>query len=369
MTTFARYEPDGRALDLGALSGTDHALITSLHGQIHRGDCVLTCLEAGGDPEMHVYRSPMTGDYFARHFAGGGHGSHAVVRESDEHRRGKDYWLRGFDAAGLEGATEVSTNNRTRLDVAAFGGLVPTGVEIQWSQLTTAQAKRRTTQTMRATGIIGKNARPLTKEILPVWFSPSQGRPSWLYEVPTVEARGLAWDFLPPSRSVMAEGVRRIEQEKCTPGSRWAQCPVTGRNWCRGWHPLQVVRTGLTIDEVAALVPAGQLVPLRYFTGAVYLTDRESSSRYAELGGDGRFVAGTAQFRRLVRSARPCGYQGHSPSRPVQAMPGSPRVPELGPRRICRSCRRPFRSISGSEFCYDCRRSSSGPEWPVRQAP
>ena len=201
MTSFALFVPEGRLLNLAALSPADYKLITGLHGNIRHGDGILLCKETGGDPEMHVRRSPDGTRFWAVHFAGGAHGTHDIRPESEEHRRGKDYWVRAFDTAGFTAVREVSTNNRTRLDAAAFGGAVDTGVEVQLYTPRPGEVKRRTTQSMRATATTGAAPRLLPSGILPVWFSPSIGRLTWHYTAPTILAQDRDWGMLPGPRS------------------------------------------------------------------------------------------------------------------------------------------------------------------------
>jgi hypothetical protein len=305
------YVPTGQVLDLGRpLPETDYQLLASLHGQIGRGDNILRCESTGGDPWLTVYRHE-NGTFFARHFPGGGHhGDHAITRKSDEHRRAQDYIERGYGVAGITAGQEVTTNNRTRLDVATLDAPRISGFEVQLQDRPIPDIKARTTRSLHATALTGRYARSLPDGILPVWFSPDAGlRRQWLYHVPTIEAPTMSWDFLPKQNTVTAIGVRRIEAEKCAPGSRWQVCPLTGRGWCRSTHPFAVLCPGFTVDAVAAMVAAGQLVPLRYFTGFVYLVDPESAALYQELGGNGEYAAGTP--RPGEHRLGPCKNYGH----------------------------------------------------------
>jgi hypothetical protein len=144
MATYVRYVPEDRELDLARLTQADYQLITDLHGQIRRGEPALICLRPGGQSgEMFIRRRG--GRYFAAHFPGGGHGEHQISLESPAHRRQKDYWVRGAQAAGLSAATEYPVRGG-RLDVAITGGKVQTDIEIQRSEITPSTAKRRTTK-------------------------------------------------------------------------------------------------------------------------------------------------------------------------------------------------------------------------------
>ena len=307
-----RYVPGNRVLDLGRpLPEADYQFLASLHGQITRGDSVLKCESTGGDPWLYVYQHE--GAFLARHFPGGGHhgGSHAIIRKSDKHRRAQDYIERGYGNAGITAGQEVSTNNRTRLDVATLDAPRISGFEVQLQDDTIPAIKARTTRSMRATALTGRYARPLPDGVLPVWFSPdAELRRRWLYHVPTILAPTMSWDFLPKQDTVTAIGVRKIEAEKCGPGSRWPTCPL-GYGWCRGTHPLAVLCPGFTVDAVVVAVAAAQLVPLRYFTppGTVYLVDPESAARYEELGGNGEYAAGTPGPG--AHKLGPCRNYGH----------------------------------------------------------
>ena len=316
---YARYSPTGQVMNLSALTAAEERLLASLHGQIERGDNVLECLSPGGDPWMYIYRHD-PGSFYARHFPGGAHClPHRLIRKSDAHQRAQDYVERGYGAASLPAGQEVTTNNRTRLDVAALEAPRISGFEVQFGDCKIPDIKARTTKSLRATSLTGRYARPLPDGILPVWFSPNGTRRRWLYHVPTIEAPTMSWDFLPRRNTVTAIGVRTIEKWKCTPGGRWPNCPRTGKNWCGQYHPGTELQRGLTVDDVAALVATAQLIPLRYFTGAVYLVDEVSYARYGELGGRGEFPVGSSGPSRAASLLGPCRNAGHTDTAPTSA--------------------------------------------------
>jgi hypothetical protein len=312
-----RYIPTGQVIDVGrAVSRADYAMLANFHGEIHRGDNVLECLTLGGDPWLYVYQHE-SGVCYARHFPGGTcQGPHRITPKSDEHLRAQDYTERAYDQAGLAAAQEVATNNRTRLDVATLDSPRICGFEVQLRDLPLPTVKSRTTRSMRATAFTGSHTRPLPNGVLPVWFSPTTRRRNWLYHVPTIEAQDTSWKVLPASNAVAAVGVRRIEAEKCTPDSRWPACPRSGRASCGDTHPLGVLVPGYSIDAVASMVATGQLVPLRYFTGYIYLVDPASSVLYAELGGRGEYVAGAAMPSSPSSLLGPCRSPRHQPAGP-----------------------------------------------------
>jgi hypothetical protein len=324
MSRLARYHPDGRILDLTALAAGDYQLLASLAGQIGRGDNILECLTPGGDPWLLVYRHG-TGVYYARHFPGGAHtGHHRLIRKSDEHLRAQEYSERGY---AQPAAQEVTTNNHTRLDVATLDAPVMTALEVQLSPATIASVKARTTRSTHATAFTGRHARPVPGGVTPVWLAANDRKTAWLYHVPTLTTTA-GWDAVPPRNTVGAIGVRRIVAEKCTPGSRWQACPRTGHGVCHGTHPYAEAVTGVTLDQVLTQTATGQLVPLRYFTGAVYLTDPPSAALYAELGGDGTYTASDAAKPRSTLLG-PCKATRHDPPPPAAPTPTAGRTCSL----------------------------------------
>jgi hypothetical protein len=281
MTNLVRYVPMGRTLNLSSLGSADFALITSLHGTINReSGLVLECLSTGGDPAMYVWRNK-DGQYWARHFPGAAHGSHEVVHETDEHRRQKEYHVRAAEAAGLIAETEVSTG-KTRLDVRISGGKVPTGIEIQHSDISAANAKQRTTKSYRAGYTVA-------------WFNDRGSRPGFLREVPAYGCNALPWrDRLPEARAATATGLVHVEAVRCEIGA-FEKCPDGYTRPCGLFHPKREPWRGLTVDDVAALVPNGQIVPLAARNG-IYLTSPKSLARYQELaGGSGLWVPGSSK--------------------------------------------------------------------------
>jgi prepilin-type processing-associated H-X9-DG protein len=284
-----RYHPTDRVIDVGRdVSPADYELLASLSGRIGRDDNVLECLSPGGDPWLYVYHHS-TGMYYARHFPGGAHPGpgHRITPKSPEHLRAQEYGERGF---ALPAAQEVTTNNRTRLDVATLDAPVMTALEVQFTHAKIPEVKARTTRSMRATAFTGRYARPLTNGVLPIWLADNADGPPWRYQVPTIETSA-PWHVLPPRNTVVAVGVRRIVAEKCTPGSRWQDCPVTGRGSCRQNHPYAELLTGVILDEFLEKSANGLYVPIRYFTGSIFMVEAASVGLYTELGGDGAYSA------------------------------------------------------------------------------
>ncbi|NUT54294.1 MAG: hypothetical protein HOV94_44440 [Saccharothrix sp.] len=275
MTTRVLYVPDNRELDLSRLSESDYQTVASLRGKIGRGDRVLLCLEpaVSGHDEMFVRRRD--GKYYASHFAGGGHGTHEIARESDEHKRQKEYWHRAGDDAGYRSDTEFTTSTGSILDVAIHGP-TPTGVEVQLSRINLSTASGRTVRSHRAGW-------------LSLWFTPAERLPKWFHRVPSVGCNHIPWDNLPPRGSAVATGLRRVDIAKCTVHN-FKTCP-TNRRHCGGDHPKLNPWAGLTLDHVAALVPAGKAVPLMTTGRTVYLVPPNDLRLYESLtGGPARYT-------------------------------------------------------------------------------
>lgn len=310
MTSIAIYVPENREIDLSALSPCDYEMVKGLHGVIHRGQGVLLCKRARGDREMHVYK---LGDhYFARHFSGGAHGEHRISRISDEHLRGTDAWLRAWSDAGFSTATEVSTDNHVRLDAVAFGGRI-TALETQVQPQSAAVVKGRHTKRLRARSFTGEHARPLAEQLQVVWFAPV-GRPDWLYKVPTVQCQNRSWETTPDPHRVPAIGVRSIEVKPCS--SMWfPRCPYQ-RGWCGQLHLWARPREGLSIADVAAMVPVGDLTPVRLPNG-IYLTDRVGYARCKNFG----YSAPVRPPPSPAPRAPACEWDGHERPAAVPAEP------------------------------------------------
>ncbi|MBW4721569.1 hypothetical protein [Saccharothrix obliqua] len=275
MTTRVLYVPANRELDLSRLSESDYQTIASLRGKIGRGDRVLLCLEpaVAGHDEMFVRRRD--GKYYASHFAGGGHGTHEIARESDEHKRQKEYWHRAGDDAGFPSTTEFTTSTGSVLDVAIHGP-TRTGVEVQLSRINVSTAGKRTARSHRAGW-------------LSLWFTAAERPPKWFHRVPSVGCNHIPWDDLPPRGSAVATGLRRVHPAKCT-AQNFDSCPKNNHRHCGGDHPKLRPWAGLTLDHVAGLVPAGQAVPLMTTGRTVYLVPPNDLRLYEGLtGGPARY--------------------------------------------------------------------------------
>ncbi len=323
MSDLALYAPDNRVLDLGHLSPADYQLIASLRGNIRRGDRILLCGKPGGDPEMSVWQDRATGRYWARHFPGGAHGGHEIGLMTPAHLRGTDCWVTAWTGGGLTAATEVTTSNRLRLDAVAFGGRRITALETQVSDQRTPKVKARHTQRIRAKALTGQHARQLTQPLEVVWFAPV-GRPEWLYQVPSISCANRAWEVTPAPETVAAIGIRSADIKPCQP-PWFPQCPVTRKNWCGLPHIWLEPRGGLSIADVAVMIPGEQLVTVDIPGVGIYYTDPASRERCADF-------TTTSQPPQPKPSDRPraddCGWAGHC-------------APKLPGRQRCGICGSP----------------------------
>ncbi|WP_372665839.1 hypothetical protein [Amycolatopsis kentuckyensis] len=276
MSTLVLYTPQNRLLDLARLTERDFALISSLQYKIKRGDRILLCQRAAHEDEgAEMFVRLKKGRYAAVHFRGSAcTQTHEISVESPEHRRQKDYWQRAAEDAGYRTSQEVRTGAGTILDVA-IDGPRRTGIEVQRSQLQSRLAKSRTTKSFRAGW-------------LPVWFLDSDRTPPWFHEVPALGCNKLPWSSLPPRRSATALGPSRFVARACTV-MNFGTCPNGTKKrpkpHCREYHPYREPWPGLTVDDVAAMLPAEQIVPMRALRGDVHLVAPETLTWFEELTG------------------------------------------------------------------------------------
>lgn len=313
MTTLVRYTPENRILDLSSLPLSDYQLITSLHGTIERDQSILICLRPPGGEMRVVCRG---GKYFAAHFPGGAHGRHPITLETDEHRRQKDYWVQAGQLAGFEVETEVSlpAGERGSMDVVIKG---PVGTDIECQRKKPAPGHRD------HRSIPQRTVKYCRAGFLPIWFN---GRgvsiPMWLAKVPALGCSYNSWETaMPKPRAALATGFGDFGEFRCIAGFG-GRCPETGGHACRKIHPRVVAgRTGLPGEEVAAQVPAGEIVPVQNWNGNVFLVRRAEFDRFLEMtdGLYGRWLvepAPESSHTRHGESSKPCTSDRHSSSQP-----------------------------------------------------
>jgi hypothetical protein len=309
MTTLVRYVPENRVLDLSSLPLADYQLITNLHGTIKRDDNILICLREPGGEMRVVCRGSK---YFAAHFPGGAHGTHPIVLETDEHRRQKEYWVQAAEAAGLHVETEVSLarGERGAMDVVITGGMVNTDIECQRRKPAPGHKDHNS--------VAQRTAKYRRAGFLPIWFN---GRgisiPMWLAKVPALGCSYNSWETaMPRPRAALATGMGDFGEFRCIAGFG-GRCPETGGHACKKIHPRVVAgRTALPGEEVAAQVPAGEIVPLQNWNGNVFLVRRAEFDRFLEMtdGLHGRWVVGPSPEGRPSRrddGPKPCASDRH----------------------------------------------------------
>jgi hypothetical protein len=194
------------------------------------------------------------------------------------------------------------------------------GVEVQRSHLTVSAAKARTTKALQA-------------GVTPVWFTDTARNPPWLGHVPGVRLNPkIPWDRVPRPRTVSVAGVRRIVERNCR---TWAgsPCPRHSRG-CSRWHPDHVPQLGVFADDLAELVPVGELVPMRFrtFDGRkqVLIVPAEGKDRYEAMVGQ----AADLPVKAAARRGMPAGQEGLiecATPRAGALRPGHARVDVDGP--------------------------------------
>jgi hypothetical protein len=347
VSTLVRYTPQNRVLDLAGLSPTDYNLITGLHGNIRHGDRVLLCLRPGsGDDEMYIRKRGVK--HFAAHYPGGAHGPHPVALETDGHRRQKDYWARAAEDNGLHSCIEMPVRGG-KMDVAITGGVIATDIEVQRTEIPVSLVKSRTTIYQKA-------------GYLPIWFNDWGSRPRWLYDVPAMGCTSQPWEtYMPQRRTVYATGLAVYKAVKCEVGA-FDHCPNRPSGWCGRYHPQQGPWGKLTVDDVAGMIPASEIVPLRRRDGQVMLVSPASLNLYRELVGigdwshgskpktyRGRVLAGKQTTSWCQNPMHPAVTQDPVATEPAHAVP-APRT------RLCNMCSSEPPGPGGI-LCATCKQS------------
>jgi hypothetical protein len=267
----------GIVLDLAKpdLGHPDGQVIIEAHYHDCHGDRpAFVCMTHRGGTNPGLFLKKIRGAWWAVHFEAGPCGSRRIPTPmSDEHKRQAEYWVRAALDAGWRAETERSLSTGTRPDVLIYGPVV-TGIEVQRSEMTPAGAIQRTRKAAQA-------------GVSDVWFTDRERFPRWAFRVPTVGQHPHSWQYLPPRRAVLANGVRAFSAVKCAPDNL-PVCP-DGRNWCGRYHPKAEPRQ-VALDDVASRFPAGDIVALRIAAmsgvkGGVYLFSAESAALYKELTG------------------------------------------------------------------------------------
>lgn len=192
---------------------------------------------------------------FAAHWPHSGCGSHSIIHHgtSPEHERQVEYLRAAGEAAGHQVRTEVRLATSVRPDAVIYGPAVHMGVEVQRSGITVAAARSRTTRARHA-------------GVDPVWFADARSDPQWLFQVPGVRMNpDVSWDDVPRRGTVtVVSGLREIAAKRCRDFID-DRCPRR-RSGCNEWHPDHTPRLGVKVDDLAALMPAGNIVPMQFQT-------------------------------------------------------------------------------------------------------
>ena len=299
------YLPEGIEMDLGEpdLGHPEGLEIIQRHyrqseksgSRFSRRNPAFACLTHLGGTNPGLFIKKIRDEWWAVHYEAGICGSHRLPAPmSDEHKYQTEYWVRAAEDAGWRAEREHTLPTRTRPD-ALIHGPVLTGVEVQRSAMTVAAAVARTRKAFRA-------------GVTDVWFTSRKPEPLWAWRVPTVAENDLSWQLLPPRRAATATGLRIIRPARCAV-ENFDRCPYTRRH-CGRRHPLPEAWIGLTVDDVAARFPAGQIKLLRFHRNSrrddVFLVPPESLALYEELtGNSGQFAADPVTDDRSLR--KPAG--------------------------------------------------------------
>lgn len=276
MRDLITHVPTGIVLDLSDPDyGHPHGreIVDSLYGHLSRSNPELVCAKHGSPLYLQGRASQKHGRrLFGIHFNGEeSHRWHSGM--SDEHKRQTDYIVRAAESAGFTFKTEVSLGTRVRPDAVIYGQR-DIAIEVQRSHLTKAAAVGRTTKAV--------NGGMATS----VWFSDRDPAkpPSWFWAVPSVGMNKLPWDVLPPMGAATATtGLRKVYALKCR-FPNFSRCPRGGRP-CGKHHAEIEPWRGMSVDDVAAQMPAGLVVPIMFLGKQIILVSPESKALYEELTG------------------------------------------------------------------------------------
>jgi hypothetical protein len=309
----AFYTPTGRRFDFNYLDDGDRAFLAAVPRPIRRGDRLFTCgALVDGEPsgtEVQIKLSA-AGNWFSAHWPGEGHECHHDAEaESIEHVRQKDYWRDAAESAGLPVVTELRVPGG-QLDVA-ITGTVKTDIEIQHSE-TGAGAVTKRTNVYASAGW------------LPVWFHDGPARPKWLRTVAYLGSSYRRWEMAMPRRgSVNATGLGVVAEVRCDVATFGGGCPANPRLRypCGRLHP--IVRAGVTrpVEQVAEMLAAGELIPLREWNGYVIVVRAAGFRRWQDMtAGGGAWLPVPAEAgigRHTAPQIGACAATGHEPARPA----------------------------------------------------
>ncbi|HEV8648961.1 MAG TPA: hypothetical protein VG276_06030 [Actinomycetes bacterium] len=254
-----------------------------------KGDFLCSQHRDHENPWLELRQLP--GQIIAAHWKGSAlAGSHEIVHGvSAEHQRQVEYVQNAGEAAGFRVEVEkFLPTTKVKPDAIVYGSQADMGVEVQRSHLTVQAARTRTTEALQA-------------GVTSVWFTDSNRNPKWIGHVPGVRLNpAIVWDRVPRPRSVSVAGVRQIVPRNCRawPGS---PCPRHSRG-CSKWHPDHAPKLGMFADDLAELVPVGELVPMEFKTFGgrklVLIVSAEGKARYESMVGHSADLPVKAAARR-----------------------------------------------------------------------
>jgi hypothetical protein len=247
------------------------------------------------NPWMYLRMDEDTGRVAAVHWPGSDLEAHRIVHApSPQHGYQAEYLGNAAEAVGHQVAMEEYLPTGVKPDLLISGPRATMSAEVQRSRIGIPTAKRRTTQALLAGAT-------------PTWFTDTRANPKWLGHVPGVRFNPeIPWDTVPHPRTVSVAGVRHIVERNCRkwPGS---PCPRHSRG-CNAWHPDHAPQRGVFADDLAELVPAGELVPMEFKTfGGRKLTlivFAESKARYEAMVGHSADLTLNPTSRRRMPSGQ-----------------------------------------------------------------
>jgi hypothetical protein len=327
------------------------------HPEHDRSNPAFACIVHLGNTNPGLFLKKIDGNWWAAHYEAGPCPSYRIPAPmSDEHKRQAEYWARAAEDSGWRVEMERTLRTGTRPDVLIHGSMA-TGVEVQRSPMTAAGAVDRTCKAAAA-------------GVSDLWFTANRKPPLWAWRVPTVLNRelgiageGHAWDTLPARRTVTAAGLRTIRAARCLP-MNFSRCPYGRPRHCDKVHPRTHVWRDMTVDDVAAQFPAGEIVALRFW-GTRELGSRRRDAMLLVSSADAAFYTELTGQPAEALVLRPSSRNGPSPRKangsvecrnPQTALDSDDEDPYgLGTWEACTGCRRRYRPAHPSGRCHDCR--------------
>lgn len=279
MRSLVLHVPTGIQLDLG-VEGYGHPdgpqiIYRDTYRQCPKG--TLKCITHAAAANPWLYLQVRNGQMWAIHYDGSLSRHRVHQGMSDEHKRQTEYVVRAAEDAGFP-VTSEARGQPAKLTTgvipdAVIYGPVTAGIEIQRSQITRSAAVRRTRSALAA-GTVS------------TWFTDKQDAPRWFWHVPSVGMNPqMRWDTMPPKRAAtVTTGLRVVKAVKCHPVNLY-RCPDTKGRHCGKYHARHEPWTGMTVDDVAAGLPAGEIAPMRFFGKQILLVSPDSRRLYEEMIG------------------------------------------------------------------------------------